>query len=384
MKILHTSDWHLGRLIHGRSLLEDQAYFIDQCFFPALEREKPDCVVLAGDIFDRRIAPVEAIRLFDRVMERMSQEFGIPLLAVAGNHDSAERLTMGAGLLRKQGVYLAGRLEEAADPVILRDEEGEVHFYLIPYVDTAAVRTADESIRTSQDVYRSLMEKVQLNREPQTRRVMVGHLFAAGANPSASESVYLGGAGQVPATLFRDFDYVALGHLHAAQKAGENGWYSGSPLPYSFEEGSREQSMHLVTLSKDRGTTVRKLPVKPLRRMRILRGEFASLLEQGKMHHEDDYFMIELTDTVPILEPMARLREVYPSLLCLRSTWMAMAKEEQEDRRKLREGIQNEKVGDMVIFDAFLRQVCGEEPSEEDRRIFQQARQLVEREEAEA
>ena len=381
MEILHTSDWHLGRMIHGKSLLEDQTYFIDQCFFPILEQERPDCVILAGDVFDRRIAPVEAIRLFDRVMERMSQEYGIPLLVVAGNHDSADRLTMGASLLRKQGVYLAGRLEDASNPIILRDDEGEVHFYLIPYVDTAAAKTADASVHTSQDVYRTLVKKI--SRNTNTRRVMVGHLFAAGASPSASESVFLGGTGQVSAALFQDFDYVALGHLHTAQKAGENGWYSGSPLPYSFEEGIREKSLRLITLSANKKTVVRELPIKPLRHMRVLRGTFEELLELGKRKREEDYLLIELTDTFPILEPMARLREVYPNLLCLRSEWMNQTKFEQEERRKLRQGLQDEKIGDLVVFDAFLQQICGEKPSEEDHRIFRQAQQVAESEEME-
>lgn len=383
MKILHTSDWHLGRMFHGRSLLEDQLYFVERCFFPTLEREQPDCVVLAGDIFDRRFAPVEAVRLFDRVIERMARDYKIPLLAVAGNHDSPVRLTMGAGVMRPQGIYLAGRPEQAAEPVVLREKDGEVHFYLIPYMDVAAARVGDAAVRTSQDVYRSLMEQIRFDKGSKTRRVMVGHLFAAGAEPSSSESVYLGGAGQVSAALFQKFDYVALGHLHTAQRVGENGWYSGSPLPYSFEEGEREKSMRLVTISASRSVTVRELPVAPLRRMRVLRGSFAALLEMGKNQLDEDYLMIELTDDFPILEPMARLREVYPNLLCLRSGWMAQAGKEQENRRELRENLQRKETGDLAVFDAFLQQICGETPTEADRRIFQQARRLAEEEGAE-
>ncbi len=381
MKILHTSDWHLGKMLYGRSLLEDQAYFVERQFFPILEKERPDCVVLAGDVFDRQIAPVEAIRLFDRVIEHVSQTFGIPLLAAAGNHDGPDRMAVGARLLRRANVYIAGRPEQAGEPVVLRDREGEVRFYLVPYLEPASFRERQAEIRTCQDAYRYWLEQIGPIGKPGVRNVMVGHLFAAGAVSSASETVYLGGAGQVAASLFDPFDYVALGHLHRAQRAGENGWYSGSPLPYSFDEGSGEKSMRLVTLTNS-GVEVRPIPVAPLRGMRILRGDFETLLQAGQNEPVTDYLSIELTNALPVFEPMARLREVYPNLLCLRGGWMAQPAVEQEDRRKLREDLLDRKAGDAAVFEAFLRQVCGEEPEEEDRHIFQAACAKADREEA--
>ena len=259
MVIFHTSDWHLGRMLRGRSLIEDQKYFLDQVFLPAVEQERPACVLLAGDIYDRQVASPEAIRLFDSALDRLTQ-LGCKVLAIAGNHDGADRIALMKRALQKSGVYLATQLEDALEPVLLQEGRTTVQVFLLPYFDPAQARDffGDDSLRGEGQCMERMLEELKKRFLPGAKHILAAHCFAAGASVCDSESIFVGGSGQVPPSLFMAFDYVALGHLHGPQQAGENAWYSGSPLKYSVSEaGQKKGFLRLTGCKKASGALCR-------------------------------------------------------------------------------------------------------------------------------
>ena len=225
MKLLHTADWHLGRMLYGKSLLEDQEYFIRESFLPAVREHRPDLVILAGDIYDRPIAPAAAIRLFDEVIGELSA-LGIPLAAISGNHDGADRLAIGASLLRKSGIFIASRPADVFRPAEFRFGGEKVCVYLLPYCEPAQIRQVlgDDSLQGFKSCYAALLGRVAEGLDPDAVNILAAHCFAAGGAVSDSESVlYVGGSGEVDPSCFDPFQYAALGHLHAPQRAGTKG-----------------------------------------------------------------------------------------------------------------------------------------------------------------
>ncbi|MCI9272867.1 MAG: exonuclease SbcCD subunit D [Clostridiales bacterium] len=368
-RLLHTSDWHLGKTIYGRSLLPDQEYFVNQVFLPTVRQEHPDCVILAGDIYDRQIAPVEAIRLFDRVIDALSEE-GVPLLAVTGNHDGPDRVAVGASLLKKQGITIHNRPEQAAFPVKFHKDGRRIHFYPLPYFDLEQARGLypDAEIKSVHDAYSAVLEPIKQALDPEAVNILIAHCFVAGSMVCDSENpLSVGGSAQVGAGLFDGFDYVALGHLHSPQRAGGLGRYSGSPLKYSFDEARRHKSMTIVEI--DDKITQRLLPVTPLRDMREIRGSFSHLLSMGKEQPSDDYLYAILTDQNPVYLPMDQLRVYYPNLMGLRSEWALKGLGSTEQAAQHSRKSQT----DLEIFDAFLQQICELDPSPADETVFRQA-----------
>lgn len=378
LRILHTSDWHLGKTIYGKSMLPDQEFFIEQIFLPLVKQERPDCVLLAGDIYDRQIAPVEAIRLFDRVISTLNRE-NIPLVAITGNHDGADRVAVGISLLEKQGVVLANRLERDRKPVEFIKEGRRIHIYPLPYFELEQARACypDQEIKQLQDAYAAILGDIQENMDPDAFHILMAHCFIAGCTVSDSENpLSVGGSAQVGSQLLDGFDYVALGHLHAPQKAGKTGRYSGSPLKYSFDESHHKKSMVMLEIGEEVYT--RLIPIIPQRDMREIKGPFSELLEKGKAEPSDDYLFATLTDQTPVYLPMEQLRAYYPNLLGLRSEWMmagipSQVGFDQENSHK--------KQTDKEIFDAFMRQICEMEPTQEDENSFRCVREREKREE---
>lgn len=386
MKILHTSDWHLGRMIYGRSLLDDQTYFIDRIFFPALEEHRPDCVILAGDIFDRQIAPVEALRLFDSVLNRLHQ-MGIPLAAISGNHDGADRLATGTAMLRQSGIYLATRLEDLAQPLVLEKEGERAQIFLLPYCDPAAVRQflRREDLSGFSACYQALLDTIRQEISGDAFSILVAHCFVAGSQTCDSESaVYVGGSGEVPAAVFDGFDYVALGHLHSPQRAGEHGRYSGSPLKYSFDEERHKKSMTLLHIQGGQAE-LELLPISAKRDMRSLSGTLADLLEQGQRAPQEDYLALRLTDDTPRYLPAEQLRPYYPNLLSIHCDWLQQSDTGESNDGALREQLLGRRIDQRMVLEEFLRQICGTEPTPQEQALFLEAfrRVQVEQEGAE-
>lgn len=366
MKLFHTSDWHLGRMLYGRSLLEDQRWFLQEVFLPAVERERPACVILAGDVYDRQIAPPEAIRLFDATLARLV-ELRVKVCIISGNHDGADRMALLKGALRQSGVYFATALEDAFSPVVL-EEQGEIlQLFLLPYFDTSQAREylGDDSLRGEGACFRALVEKLRPLFLPGAGHLLVSHCFAAGSQTSDSEStLFVGGSGQVPPSLFDPFDYVALGHLHGPQKAGDRGRYSGSPLKYSVDEANQKKG--IISLEWTGHEMLQEfVPVTPLREVRRVTGLFQTLLEAGKQSPCEDYLELVLEDTSPVMLAAERLRPYYPNLLAVSNPWMASGVTgERASRLKGQD--------EATVFSSFLREVCQLEPSPQDEALFQE------------
>lgn len=369
MKILHTSDWHLGKMIYGRSLLEDQEHFIYHMFMPTVKTEKPDLVILAGDIFDRQIAPVEAIRLFDAVLTFMSQQ-QIPFAVITGNHDGADRIALGACMLRTNNIYISTKVEDALTPVVLNRHGEELHVYLLPYIEPATVRQwlQDDTIQGFPAAYKAVISKIEENLNPQAINILVSHCFAAGSQTCDSESaIYVGGSGEVPPALFQTFDYTALGHLHSPQPVGKRGRYSGSPLKYSFDEEHHKKSLTLLDISKETCKSV-QLPIPALRNMRTITGTLEELLEQGRQSPSQDYLSVELTNATPVYMPLEQLRPYYPNVLCVHCNWLQT--EASSQTRALKKHIQNRTIDEMTVFLQFMEHICNTTPTEQDQQLF--------------
>lgn len=365
MKLFHTSDWHLGRMLYGRSLLEDQRYFLENCFLPAVQREKPACILLAGDIYDRQIAAPEAIRLFDYALSRLT-EMGCAVCAISGNHDGADRIAILKSALRRSGVYLATSLEDAFSPVLLQEGDEAVQIFLLPYFDCAQARDflGDDSLRGESACMKRFIEKMLPLFRPGAAHILVSHCFAAGAAVSDSESpLFVGGSGQVPPSLFDPFDYTALGHLHGPQRAGEKARYSGSPLKYSIDEAGQKKGFTQLDWDGKRITAVHR-PVTPLHDVKRLSGQFQDLLAQGEKHPCTDYAELTLEDREPVLLAADHLRPYYPNLLAVVNSWAsASAAGERASRLKGR--------NQTTVFTSFLKDVCQIEADEKDLELFQ-------------
>ncbi len=239
MRFLHTADWHLGRLFHGASLLADQVPLLDQVVRVAREGAV-DALILAGDIFDRAVPAADAVALFDDFLCRMALDLRVPVIAIAGNHDSAERLSYGARLMKSGGIHMRGRLDVGDEPVLLQDEHGAIRFHLLPYADPPVVRNvlARDDLPDHASALGARLSPLRCEKAAGVRSVVIAHAFVLGGEESESERpLSVGGSGAVPCELFQGFDYVALGHLHRPQRAGaDHIRYAGSLAKYSFSE----------------------------------------------------------------------------------------------------------------------------------------------------
>lgn len=361
MKFLHIADLHFGRLLYGRSLIEDQRHFVHNILLPAVDTHHPDAVLIAGDVYDRQIASVEAIELFDELIHTLSAR-QIPAVIISGNHDGPERMAIGTGLLAQLGIHIVTTLKAAFEPVLI----GDAQIFALPYFDNAEVRSYfnDDTLRGSGACMRAVVEHMREKFDPDKKHILIAHCFAAGSETSDSEvQMFVGGTGDVPTDCFSAFDYTALGHLHAAQRAGDFARYAGSPLKYSVDEAHHKKSMTLVSVED--GFTFELRPVKPLRDVRRISGSFEELLRSGMDSPCEDYVEIELTDESPVFRPADRLRPYYPNILSVRNLWFAR-QNSQEPLQKLREQ------DNTSIFSGFMRDVCGVDLQDEDLELFQE------------
>lgn len=364
MKLFHTSDWHLGRMLGGRSMLEDQHWFLEQAFLPAIRRERPACVLLCGDIYDRQIAPPEAIRLFDSTLTALT-ELGCKVCAISGNHDGADRIAILKGVLRGSGIYFSTGLEDAFSPVLLEENGEKVQLFPLPYFDAAQAREflGDDTLRGEGACMQRLIDRMTPLFEPGAAHVLLAHCFAAGSSVSDSESgLFVGGAGEVAPKLFDAFDYVALGHLHGPQKAGEKGFYSGSPLKYSVDEERQKKGYRVLEWNGEQLSSA-TVEVTPPRDVRRVSGLFEDLLRLDKPC--EDYVELTLADKAPIFRAAERLRIKYPNLLAVSNPWAVSGEVSARARR-----LQNK--DETTVFSSFLKEICGVEAEEEDLAIFRE------------
>ncbi|MEU2441050.1 exonuclease SbcCD subunit D [Streptomyces rubradiris] len=321
MRILHTSDWHLGRAFHRVNLLQAQAGFIGHLVTTVREREV-DAVVVSGDVYDRAVPPLAAVELFDTALHRLA-DLGVPTVMISGNHDSARRLGVGAGLIDRAGIHLRTEPSAAGTPVILRDAHGDVAFYGLPYLEPALVKDEFGVGKAGHEaVLGAAMDRVRADlaaRPRGTRSVVLAHAFVTGGEASDSErDITVGGVAAVPAGVFDGVDYVALGHLHGCQTITERVRYSGSPLAYSFSEAGHRKSMWLIDLDADGSVTAERVDCPVPRPLARIRGRLDDLLADPELaRHEDAWVEATLTDPLRPAEPMARLTARFPHTLSL-------------------------------------------------------------------
>lgn len=365
MKLMHLSDLHIGKRVSEFSMIEDQKYILTQILEMA-EKEQVDGVLIAGDIYDKPVPSAEAVQVFDDFLTRLAVR-GLPVYAVSGNHDSAERLAFGARLLSSRNVYLSPVYDGHVKPVTLTDEYGEAAIYLLPFVKPATVRHAfeNEEIDTYQDAVRAAVSHMEL--DPSKRNILVAHQFVTGAARCESEEVYVGGLDQVDAALFDAFDYVALGHIHSPQHVGrETVRYCGTPLKYSFSEAEQEKSVTIAELREKGDITVRKLPLCPLRDMRRLRGTYLEVtaLSFYQNTNTEDYVQITLTDEEDIPDGLQKLRIIYPNL-------MRLEYDNQRTREnQMVEGAgETERKSEQELFEEFY-ELQNNQPMSEQQQIF--------------
>jgi exonuclease SbcD len=321
MRLLHTSDWHLGRAFHRVNMLGAQAGFIGH-LVETVREHAVDAVVVSGDVYDRAVPPLAAVELFDDALHRLA-DLGVPTVMISGNHDSARRLGVGAGLIDRAGIHLRTDPAGCGTPVVLSDAHGDVAFYGLPYLEPALVKTEFGVAKAGHEaVLAAAMDRVRADlatRAPGTRSVVLAHAFATGGEQSDSErDITVGGVAAVPSGVFDGVDYVALGHLHGCQTLTERVRYSGSPLPYSFSEYRHRKSMWLVDLDADGSVTAERLDCPVPRALARLRGRLADLLADPELTpYEEAWVEATLTDPVRPDEPMARLTERFPHTLSL-------------------------------------------------------------------
>ncbi|MER7951817.1 exonuclease SbcCD subunit D [Streptomyces sp. NPDC096079] len=322
MRLLHTSDWHLGRSFHRVGLLDAQAAFLDH-LVATVRTHDVDAVLVAGDVYDRAVPPLPAVELFDTALHRLA-EAGVPTVMISGNHDSARRLGVGAGLIERAGIHLRTDPDGIGTPVVLSDAHGEVALYGLPYLEPALVRERLGAERTGHEaVLTAAMDRVRadLARRPAgTRSVVLAHAFVAGGAASDSErDITVGGVAAVPAGIFDGVDYVALGHLHGSQTLTPRVRYSGSPLAYSFSEADHRKTMWLIDLGEDGTITAdARLDCPVPRPLARIRGRLDDLLADPALTpHEESWVEATLTDPTRPAEPMARLTARFPHALNL-------------------------------------------------------------------
>ena len=324
MRIAHLADLHLGRVFHGISLLDDQRHVLDQVI-ALLRDERVDVLVLAGDLYDRALPSADAVRLFDETLRRVN-DLDVPVIAIAGNHDSADHLGFGAWLFARGDVYVRGRIDADALPITLDDDAGEVTFYPLPYVEPESARallaTPDDEAVSHRTVTRALLDRARAHREAHgvERAVVVAHAFVQGDRPPeeskrSERSLHLGGVGAVPASDFEGFQYVALGHLHRPQTLGSAGRvrYSGSMMKYSFEEATHEKGLTLVDLDARGAVTISHRTLQPKRDLAVIAGTLDELLKDPSLAAVEGCFVsATLRDHPPPLQAMERLRARFP------------------------------------------------------------------------
>lgn len=353
MRFLHTADWHLGRIFYGQYLTDDQAYVLEHQFFTILKEEKIDGILLAGDVFDRAVPPIEAIELWDSIITRLAMDYKVPLFVVSGNHDGAERLEVGRSMLSESGIHIWGSPHHALHPFEFEGADGRVAICPMPfseprrigdalglssnesksvdtdmvddtlfsYVDDKDQEAVALNLHNYDQMYQAWSDYLYKQVPKRMRSIAISHAFVMGGEVGGSErTLSVGGSEQVNPRVFKDFHYTALGHLHGPQRMGADQIrYSGSPLKYSFDEHGQKKSFTIIDMDTKGSVDISTIPVEAKRDVVILEGYFEDLLNNKELQakHKDDYVQARLLDTMPIMDGMARLRQVYPRCMTI-------------------------------------------------------------------
>ena len=372
MKLIHLSDLHLGKRVNEFSMLEDQQYILEE-ILRIIDSEKPDGVLIAGDVYDKTVPSAEAVTLLDEFLVQLSKRDTQTFL-ISGNHDSAERLAFGGRLMEQSGIHIARVYNGVLAPLTLRDEYGPVDLYLLPFLRPVQVRRffPESEIATYTEAMAAVLGAADIDKTH--RNVLVTHQFVTGAQTCDSEELSVGGTDNVDVSVFDDFDYVALGHIHGPQKIGrETVRYCGTPLKYSFSEVDHKKSVTVVELAEKGSVAIRTVPLVPKRDMSELRGAYNELMlrenYEGKPFR-NDYLRITLTDEEDIPNAVNNLRTVYPYIMRLDYDNRRTRTESHVDGAE-----QVERKRPLTLFEEFYESQNGQPMSEEQRSF---AKQLME------
>lgn len=372
MKIFHTADWHLGKLVQGVYMTEDQRYILQQ-FIEHIDAEQPDAIIIAGDLYDRSVPKVEAVELLDDILAQIVLKRNIPVIAISGNHDSPTRVEFGSQLMRDAGLYLAGEMRADMKPVVLEDEHGEVHFHLIPFAEPETVRhvLGQDEIKTFDGAMAATVAHIEKEMKQGVRHIAIAHAFVtpygqAEENTSESERpLVVGGSEYVNAAHFAPFHYTALGHLHKAHKVlNDTIRYAGSPLKYSKSEINHQKGYYIVNLDADGQVEVEKRLLVAKHNLRVVEGKMEEILRHSE---SDDYVYITLTDDVPVMNAMEQARTVYKNAMHIERKVLQEAATSDEHI------VLREQLDDFSLFQAFYKQMTKQEPSELMEDLFKEA-----------
>lgn len=382
MRILHTGDWHLGRIFYARHLTNDQAYVLEHQFFKLLKDAKIDAVVIAGDVFDRAVPPVEAVELWDMVITKLALDYKIPTLVIGGNHDSAERLDMGRDLYSRSHVHVWGRMDRSLEPLYLEDGYGEIAFCPMPFTEPRTVLTnLLETVPAKQrldewqnlavaygETYAAWADYLRSLVPQGMRTVGMAHTMVAGSITSESERpLVIGGTANVGVDVFAPFNYTALGHIHRPQRMGtDNIRYSGSLLKYSFDEANHNKSFTIVDMDAKGHCQIEQVGIEAQHDVAIVKGNFNDILQDTALHetYKDTYLQVELADTEPVIDGMARLRDVFPYAMSLELTGRMQAELTADNRVNYKE------LSERELFEDFALAVRNEPLSDEEKEFI--------------
>ena len=318
MKLIHLSDLHLGKRLNGFSLLEDQAYILEQ-ITEIVKNQQADALIIAGDVYDKAVPSAEAVALFDSFLSEITA-ICPHIFIISGNHDSPERIAFGSHIMEKSGVHLSPVYDGNVIPTVLNDSHGDVNVYMLPFVKPANVRRffPEISIESYTDAVKTAVDKMEI--DVNKRNILITHQFVTGASVCDSEEHSVGGTDNVDGSVFEGFDYVALGHIHSPQNVGsERIRYCGTPLKYSFSECKHIKSVTVIELNEKNNFTVSSISLTPMRDLREIKGAYDELMLKSNYEgtNTDDYMHIILTDEEDIPDVLSRLRVVYPNIMKL-------------------------------------------------------------------
>ena len=381
MRLVHTSDWHLGRTFIDASLIDDQRYVLEQ-LIDIVKDTKPQALVIAGDIYDRPIPPADAVDLLDEVLTKLILDLKTTVVIIAGNHDHPLRIEFGARIMENLLLHIHGNPDESRVSLRIPDDWGYVSLFAMPFMVPEKVREhLKEPMVTDQETAsKAWINLIRANQSQSERSVLIGHAFVAGGETSESERHWIGGAETVPPECFEGFDYVALGHLHRSQFVSDERLnYSGSILKYSFSEATQTKSVSLVELDESGNCSITRCPLRPRRDVRCIEGTFSDLLHKAQEYPQrGDYIQVKLLDRGPILNARGRLKEVYPNLLEVDPVGLISLATESSQKTNDRA------MSPTAMFASFYKDATGETLTDEQMSEFRSIIERVDQDEREA
>lgn len=320
MKFIHISDLHLGKRVNEFSMIEDQEYILTK-IINIIDETEVQGVLIAGDVYDKPVPSAEAVELFDDFLVRLSKR-GLRVFIISGNHDSAERIAFGGRLMDKSGIYMSPVYNGLVEPIKLTDEYGNINIYMLPFIKPQNVRRffPDSEIISYTEALKTAVDSMGI--DTKARNILITHQFVTGSDRTESEDISVGGTDNVDAAVFSDFDYVALGHIHRAQKCGGNEYirYSGTPLKYSFSEAGDEKTVTIIEMKEKGNISLDLIPLIPKRDMAEIKGNYEELTLKSfweNTSYNEDYLHITLTDEEDVPDALTKLRVIYKNIMKL-------------------------------------------------------------------